>query len=159
MMNALDLVLGTTLIIGLFRGFWKGFVSEVASLLAVILGIYGAIHFSFFIGGYLAQTADWDKQTIQVVAFGLTLLGIMILVGLLGKIITKLLEASALGFVNRLFGGLFGALKWLLIVGAVLVFFARTHISLLSDTLKETSVLYKPVSEISNLVFSAVFPE
>lgn len=158
-MNALDLILGITLAIGFFRGLWKGFISEAASLLAVVLGVYGAIHFSFFIGDYLTKTSDWDKPTVQVVAFGLTLLLIMIGIGLLGKIITRILEASALGFTNRIFGGIFGLLKWTIIVGAILVFFSRTHISVLSNELKQSSVLYEPISQISGLIYSHIFPE
>ncbi len=158
-MNIIDIILGITLLIGLLRGLWKGFVSEVASLLAVVLGIYGAINFSFILGDYFSKNSDWDKQTVQVLAFTLTLLITMICVGLLGKIVTRFLEASALGLVNRIFGGIFGLLKWAVISGSVLLFFSRTHIPLLSSEIKQESVLYQPVSEVSSLIYSHVFPE
>jgi len=47
-MNVLDIILGALLLFGLVRGFMKGLFVEVASLVALIAGVYGAIHFSSF---------------------------------------------------------------------------------------------------------------
>ena len=47
-MTILDIVLASLLLFGLIRGLMKGLFVEVASLIALIAGIYGAIHFSVF---------------------------------------------------------------------------------------------------------------
>ena len=45
-MNWIDFVIIILLVFGLARGYINGFVKELASLLALILGIWGAIKFS-----------------------------------------------------------------------------------------------------------------
>ncbi len=45
-MNYIDIILGLLLLVAAVRGFMKGFIYEVASLAALILGVWGGIHFS-----------------------------------------------------------------------------------------------------------------
>ena len=52
-MNIFDIVIAALLIFGFVRGVMKGLFVEVASLVALIAGVYGAIHFSYFIGDFL----------------------------------------------------------------------------------------------------------
>lgn len=153
-MNYLDIVLGAMLVIAFFRGIWRGFVLEVTSLLAISFGLYGAIHFSFYVSDYLLNNVDWDKQTIQITAFVLTLFAIMIVIGIFGKILTRILEISALGFVNRLAGGIFGVLKWSVISGTSLLFFSKVQVALLPNEIKQQSVLYEPICQVGKLIYS-----
>ncbi len=59
-MNNLDIILSVILGFGLVRGFLKGFIWELASLVSVVLGIYGAIHFSFYIFDFLKETLHYN---------------------------------------------------------------------------------------------------
>jgi membrane protein required for colicin V production len=52
-MNFIDIILGLLLIFSAFGGFKHGLVAEVAYLAALILGIWGAIHFSGITTGLL----------------------------------------------------------------------------------------------------------
>ena len=52
-MTVLDIVLAALLLFGLIKGLMKGLFVEVASLIALIAGIYGAIHFSAFAFDFL----------------------------------------------------------------------------------------------------------
>ena len=45
-MNYIDIILGLLLIFSAIGGFKNGLIAEIASLAALILGIWGAIHFS-----------------------------------------------------------------------------------------------------------------
>ncbi|GIZ14083.1 CvpA family protein [Capnocytophaga catalasegens] len=156
-MNTIDVILAIILAIGFFRGLWKGLILEASALLAVVLGIYGAIYFSFYVSDYMTQNFDWDKQTIKITAFAFTLLTIMILVGILSKILTKIIEGASLGFVNRFFGGIFGLLKWTLIVGTSLQFLTRGYIPIIPEEYTQKSVLFMPVTKLSNLMYSQIF--
>ena len=88
--NILDLVFGGLIVYGGFKGFRKGVIVELASLLALVLGIYGAIHFSGYIADQLANYIDWDKRYVDLAAFGLTSIGIIFGVSFLGKMLTSL---------------------------------------------------------------------
>lgn len=158
-MNKIDILLLVILGFGLIRGFMRGLIIEMASLLAIVVGIYGAIHFSFFTARLLGELMPSSQQTIEVVAFGLTLIVLMLAVMFLAKMLTKMLKAAELGFLNRLAGALFGVLKAAVIVGSLFVFLERTFQTekWLSPSALNESVLYEPVKSISAVVYANVF--
>ena len=124
-MNEIDIGIAIILGIGLVRGLMKGFILELTSLLSVILGIIGAFLFADLVESYVVNYLDWEAKYIQLTAFLITFLVIVIAVSLVGKALTKLANAIALGMLNRLAGGLFGLLKMALIV-LVLVLIVNT---------------------------------
>ena len=65
-MNIFDIVIAVILIIAFIRGFMKGFFVEIASLIALIGGIYGAIHFSYFAANILKKYVAWSENYIVV---------------------------------------------------------------------------------------------
>ena len=79
-MNVIDIILGIILLFGLIRGVMRGFIIELASLVALIVGVYGAIHFSYFAFDFLQNQFDWDEQYIQLTAFAITFILIVIFV-------------------------------------------------------------------------------
>jgi len=109
-MNILDIILGALILFGLVRGLSKGLFVEVASLVALIAGIYGAIHFSNYASNFLENRFEWNEKTINIIAFAITFVIIVLAISLAGKALTKLADFAALGILNKLLGGVFGAL-------------------------------------------------
>ncbi len=157
-MGFLDIVLGLLLIWGLWKGLKNGLFVEIASLVALIAGIFGAIHFSYIVGNYLAHNMEWNEQYINLASFIITFIVIVFVVHLAGKLLTKIADFAMLGIVNKIAGALFGMLKVAVILGALLVFFDRVNSSVgfINDETKKQSVLYEPVKEIGAFVFSKV---
>lgn len=157
-MNLLDVILGLLLVYGLYKGWKNGFFVEIASLAAIIIGLYGAIQFSYLTGNYLSQNMDWDENYIKLVAFIITFLAIVILVNMAAKILTKIANFAMLGLVNKLAGGVFGVLKTAVILGTLLYFFesASSSFNLIENKTVTESILYKPVRDIGALVFGNV---
>ncbi|PWH84070.1 colicin V production protein [Algibacter marinivivus] len=154
-MGVIDIVLGALILFGLVRGFMKGLFVEVASLVALVAGVYGAIHFSNFAADFLQTKTEWNEKTINITAFAITFVIIVLAIGLAGKALTKLANFAALGIINKLAGGVFGALKIALILSVVLNVFDKLNntITLLDDDTKESSVLYKPVKSLVPMIF------
>ena len=53
-MNYLDIIMGSLILFGAVKGFFKGFVIEAASIVALIAGILGALLFASTIGDLLS---------------------------------------------------------------------------------------------------------
>ena len=160
-MGILDIVLGLLLIYGLYKGLKNGLFIEIASIIALVAGLYGAIHFSYIAGDYLSKNMEWNERYINIASFIITFIVIVIVVHLAGKFLTKIADFAMLGLLNKLAGAIFGALKVAVILGALLVFFERANSSVnlvKSETLEE-SVLYEPIKEIGALIFSKVLKE
>lgn len=154
-MNVLDIILGGLILFGLIRGVMKGLFVEIASLAALILGIYGAIHFSDFAAEFLENQVDWNEKYINIVAFAVTFIFIVIGIALAGKALTKIADFAALGILNKLLGGVFGALKIGFILSVILIIFSKANktIPFVDDEDLEESVLYHPVKDLTPLVF------
>tara|TARA_R110000868_G_scaffold156261_2_gene382930 strand:- start:990 stop:1505 length:516 start_codon:yes stop_codon:yes gene_type:complete len=157
-MGVIDIVLGALILFGLVRGFMKGLFVEVASLVALIAGVYGAIHFSNFAAGFLQNRTEWNEKTINITAFAITFIVIVLAIALAGKALTKLADFAALGIINKLLGGVFGALKIALILSVVLNIFDKMNktITFIDDENMEDSVLYKPVKSFVPMIFPSI---
>lgn len=154
-MNILDILIGIPLIYAIYKGFTKGFVYEVATLLALILGVYGAIHFSDFTAELIQDTFNYESQYMEYISFIVTFIAIVIGVNLIGKIVDKMVEAVALGFVNHLLGVAFGLLKGIIILSIVihLLNYVNDKFSFISEEKKKESLLYEPMTHISDSLF------
>ena len=146
-MNYFDYLLLLPVVYGLYRGFTKGLIIELASLVALVAGVYGAMHFSSFSFEYLNTYVEIETAYLQLAAYGLTFLLIVLVITLTGKILTILVKMVALGFINRMMGAIFGGLKALLILSVLLMFFDRLNnqFGIVKDELLDASVLYSPI--------------
>lgn len=154
-MNTFDIILAALLAFGFIRGLLKGLFVEVASLVALVAGVYGAIHFSFFAGDFLKNYVSWEERYITIVAFVITFAIIVLTIALLGKALTKIADFAALGILNKILGGIFGALKIGLILSIILLIFTRLNdtIPFISNEQKEDSILYETVKTLAPTLF------
>ncbi|MEN8797955.1 MAG: CvpA family protein [Flavobacteriaceae bacterium] len=157
-MGFLDIILAMLLAYGLYKGLKNGFFVEIASLVALIAGLFGAIHFSYITGEYLAEYLDWEEQYIALFAFIATFVIIVILIHMVGKFLSKVTDFTLLGILNKIAGGIFGALKTAVIVGALLIYFDKMNNSanIVKPETIGSSILYTPLKDIGGFVFGKV---
>lgn len=157
-MNWIDAIIVIILIISLVMGFINGLIKEVASLAALILGIWGAIRFSAFTAEKLYDYFDMTGQYVGIIAFLITFGLIVVLIHFIGILADKLIKAIALGFVNRLLGMVFGVLKSVLIMSVFFVVLnaidARRPF-LPKETI-EKSIFYSTISDIAPVLFPVI---
>ena len=154
-MNYIDIVLGLLLLFAAISGFKKGLIAELASLAALILGIWGAIEFSDITSEFLVETFNLQSEHLNIISFAVTFVVIVILVHIIGSVVNKLVETVMLGFVNKLAGLVFGILKSALILSIILVFFDKIDedIEILSSKAKSESRLYEPIRSFAPSIF------
>ena len=145
-MNYIDIVLAVPLLWGLYKGVSRGIVKEISSLLALILGIYGAVRFSDQLQPFISIDSDYQA----VVLFSITFILIVLLVRLLGLILDKILELVSLTFLSRIFGAIFGVLKVAFVLSSILLVFNTidNQLGVLPIQDQKKSVLYKPISSL-----------
>ena len=155
-MQTLDIILILPLVWGAYRGFRNGFIIELCTLAALILGIWGAIHFSDWVAEYLVQQVDIERKYLPMVSFALTFLGIVIAINLLAKLLTTLLKAVALNGINRLAGLVFGVVKWSFLLSVLLFLWRPVQEGSLdwpSRADRQQSVLYEPMASLAPAFF------
>ena len=135
-MNWLDIVLLVILILTAIIGIFKGLVKQVIGLAAVIAGlVLASLYYEGAAG--IFDTFVKNKLLSNFLGFLLIFVAFLIAGGILGHLITKAMKGP-LALVNRLFGGIFGAVKGVLICG-ILVFALFTF--QVAKPALETSVL------------------
>ena len=157
-MNIFDIIITALLLFGFVRGLVKGLFVEVASLAALIGGVYGAIHFSYLISNFLKEYVTWNTEYISLAAFAITFIVIIVVISLLGKALTKIANFASLGIVNKILGGVFGVLKIGLILSVVFIFFGKMNdtIPFIKKQTLEESILYSPVKKIAPTIFPSI---
>ena len=151
--NYIDLAVVLLLSYGLTRGAFRGLFIEVSSLLALVFGVFGSLHFSNLTSSLLSKYIDWEY--LPLFAFTLTFIGIIIGVTWVGKLLTKLAKVVFLGVLNRVLGAIFGGLKWLVICGVIIWIFAQVDafFNFLPKELTEKSLVFKPLKEFGSYLF------
>lgn len=152
-MNWLDWALVLLIAGAAVRGFFRGFVVEVATLVAVVLGLWAAAR-------YNARVAAWTglDPAHEVISFLVTFIAVLVGVHLLAKLITKAIDLAMMGLPNKLAGTLFGAVRAAFVLSVLLnVLMARTPVEgiLPKDTL-EGSALYGPLRGFAPLLVPAL---
>ena len=114
-MNYLDFLIVIPLLWFGYKGFTNGLVRELASILALVGGLFVAFRFS-----------DWVAEKIQIdsipssLYFVITFFGVLILTYLAGAFVEKIVKVVIPPIINQILGALFGAAKVLTIVSAPL---------------------------------------
>ena len=157
-MNIFDVIILIILLYGLIKGFIKGFIIEVAGIIALILGVTGSFKFASILEVYLNSYVDWSPKNIQVISFIILFIIIIYAVSLLAKMITKTLKIIALGMINRIFGGIFGLLKWCVILSSLVLVSQEINeiITLIPDKTLKDSVSYNLLDKLGGFLFDWV---
>lgn len=160
-MNYLDIVLAILLLWGLIKGLKNGFFIELASLVALIAGVYGAIHFSYYAVNYLSDKVNWDENTVNLAAFALTFIVIVLIVSLAGKLLTKIADIVMLGMLNKLLGAIFGILKTAFVLSVIIMFLNAftDRFQLLDEETKDSSILYQSVAPLAPMLLPNLMKE
>lgn len=125
-MVGLDLVIVVFCAFLVAKGMWKGFVKEIAGIVALIGGVVVSFLFHAQVQPYMSTFVG--ETYVQLISYVIIFLGFYLIIMMLGKLLDKILRSIMLGVVNRVLGALFGLIKacfWL-----TLLTFAYTKIHL-----------------------------
>ena len=156
-MAVIDIVFFTLIGFGVIKGLFKGFFVEVASIAALLIGSYGAVHFSNYAYSALIGFLDWSKRNINILSFIITFLIIVLSIMLIGKAMTKLVNVMSLGIINRILGGVFGGLKISLLISVLILVlnnFSILRLIVTEEDLKK-SITYNHVKAIAPSIMPA----
>jgi membrane protein required for colicin V production len=122
-------ILGVTILaLSFYRGWQKGFVVAVCSLLAIVVGMLAALKLSTAFAAWLLEHGWVTSAWGQIIAYIIIFIGVLILVRLLAKAIESALKMVMLGFINRLIGAMLYAFIGALIWSSLLWIGNRAHL-------------------------------
>jgi membrane protein required for colicin V production len=119
-MNPFDILIVIIFGFCLIRGFFRGFIKEVSSIIGVLGGFYAAytyyMEFAKLLSGWIS-----DKSYLYIVSFLIIFCGVFLIISILGVVIKYILNIAFFGWVDRICGAGFGIIKAVLIVSVLLI--------------------------------------
>ena len=160
-MQIIDIIIAIVLVLGFINGLRAGLVNQVIGLAGLIGGLLVGRMFYMTVGGWLVDTFGLSPQVAHVVAFILILILVPLLFNMVGWLVSRILNAICLGWIDSLLGGAVGALKCALFVGIVITgieFFDKSDI-VVSESHKDASVMYHPIHKATGIFFGHIKQE
>lgn len=110
-MSTVDIAIIIIILIGAMSGYKEGFLMELFSLAALLLGILGAFKLMGYAMIFLEDEFNINKTMLPYVAFAVVFIAIVIGVRLLGKLMKVSIDKTFLGQMDQAAGAGLGLLK------------------------------------------------
>lgn len=150
-MNNLDIVLIVALIIGFAIGYFKGLISQLSFGVGIVIGLLQAMLFYAPVAQRIQSATGWESIVCTAAAFIGIILAVILLFKIAGWIVSALLKAIHLAFMDRILGAVLSTvIAILLVVGITNAGNAiMPEIKLFSRTTQKESMLYNKVQNIT----------
>lgn len=128
------------MILAIIKGYQKGFILAIFSIIAFIIGLAAALKLSTAVADYLKDSISVSAKWLPFIAFAIVFFLVVLLVRLGGKLIEKTFQAVMLGWLNRIAGILLYAALYLIIL-SIFIFYAQ-KLQILQPAAIESSQTY-----------------
>ena len=155
-MCTLDIIILVCFLPAIVGGIHRGFISQVISLISLLLGVWLAFHFSDLACSWLKQYLTGVSETVLSIAgFMLVFVVVAILLFLVGRLLKGFTKMVALGWLDWVLGIVFALVKAAFIIGIVLILFDTLNLKfeLAADDKIAESVLYAPIRDLAYKIF------
>lgn len=143
-MNIIDIIISIPIGLGILFGLFKGLIKEFISLAAILIGIYGAKFLAPTLSSVLIKLFNSHYTIIVPLSHLIIFLLIIGTLMLLAHVFDRIISAIALGGLNRMLGGLFGGLKYALLISFLIniIDIVDSQFHIIERETKETSYIY-----------------
>lgn len=150
----LDIVLAIPMAWFVYKGFRKGLIFELSSLVGLVVGIYCSIKFSKYVSTLIGIEGEYSI----LVAFFITFIAVYLLSLFLGKCIEGLMKMMKMGIMNNILGSVFGLLKCVCMLSVVMYYVVLIDFDkvIITDKTREQSLFYQPIERTGNLLIGTL---
>ena len=154
-LDIIDIIILLIIVISAIYGAFKGFISQLVSIVSLLLGVWCAFKFASYVSGYIKNLFAIGETAVYIIAFIIILLVVIILCTFIGKGIEKIVSFTMLNWLNRLLGILFCAIKSVVIMSIVvfLLNYADKTWDLIPNSLFSNSIFYPHLEGLSEKIF------
>ncbi|MEO6550583.1 MAG: CvpA family protein [Ferruginibacter sp.] len=119
----IDIIFAVLILLAIIKGFRKGLIIALFSIIAFVVGIAAALKLSAAVAMRLEHNLTVASKWLPLVSFALVFFVVVLLVHLGGKLIEKTFQMVMLGWANRL-GGILLYVVLYTIIFSVFLFYA-----------------------------------
>ena len=150
----IDIAFFILMILAIFKGFRKGLIIALFSVIGFIIGLAAALKLSSYVAMRLSESLSSGSKWLPVISFVLVFLAVVILVHLGGRLLQKSVEMIMLGWLNRL-GGIIIYVLLYSIVLSIFIFYASMVQLIKPETLAD-SMIYPYIRDLGPKVIDGL---
>lgn len=152
--NWFDLVVAILVILTLIRGFFSGFIMQVATLAGIVLGAIFAGKLSEYIAPELIKITTASPHIIGPLSYIVAFVAILVALFFAGKLIESFIDALKMTILNRLAGAVFCTAKWIVIFSILLNLLVEfdQNKNIIKDDVRNESYTYSFISDVAKTV-------
>ncbi|NNV55355.1 CvpA family protein [Limnovirga soli] len=137
---SIDIIYIILIAMAVLKGYSRGLIVAIFSLLAIIIGLAAAMKFSVLVTGWLALNTHIGTQWLPFIAFIAIFILIVIIVRSVANLIEAAIDMALLSWINKLAGIILYVLLYSMVYSIVL--FYGTQMGIISQTTIGASTIY-----------------
>ena len=140
----IDVAVAAILLMAIIKGYQRGLIVALFSVLAFIAGIAAALKLSSTVAVWLGESTNLGARWLPFVSFCIVFLGVVLLVRLGASFIEKAVQLVLLGWLNKTLGILLYLFLYTVILSVFLFYAQKLHV--FSDAVVKESVTFNYIS-------------
>jgi len=152
-MNLVDLIIIAIIGFGIIRGYSKGLIIELSSFFGIFISFFIAGNVDNLLSNEISAFISVNSDLLNTISFIVIFILSYLIIIYLAKGFTKLAKVVYLGLLNSLLGGVFGGLKFLLIL--LIITKIIFSLNLLSNNVISESSIMIHLHVLSEILFSS----
>lgn len=150
----IDIIFAMLMVYGIFKGYSRGLIVAIFSLVAFVIGLLVALKFAALLSLHLQRRMQWHSHWLPVLSFAILFVGTVLLVRLGARALQGVAQWVALGWLNRLGGILLYLLIYTLALSVLLWW--GNQLYLLTPEMKQGSKVYPYIAPLGPRVVNGV---
>lgn len=150
----IDAIFCISLLIFLIKGYSKGVVVALFSVLAIVFGVLGALKLSGSLASLLFDHGEKGGRWAPFLSYLIVFILIVWLVRLGAKLVQRSMEAVALGWINRIGGAVLYLFMVCFVFSSILWLF--NQMAVINPETKEDSKVYSFIEPVAPKVFGVI---
>ncbi len=136
----IDFIFAVLIVIACIKGYQRGLILAVFSIIAFIVGLAAALKLSTVVANHFKGSISVSDKWLPFISFVIVFFAVVLLVRWGGKLIEKTFRLVMLGWLNRLGGIIFYAALYIIIF-SIFLFYAE-KLQVLKPSAIESSLTY-----------------
>jgi membrane protein required for colicin V production len=136
----IDIVFAILIVLAVIKGYQRGLIVGLFSLVAIIIGLAAAMKLSTAVAGYIGEAVKVSDEWLPVISFAVVFIVVVLLIRWAANAIENAVEVVMMGWLNKLCGIILYTIIYIVVFSVLLFYAEQVHI-IQSETINK-SVTY-----------------
>jgi membrane protein required for colicin V production len=124
----IDIVFVILIVLAVIKGYQRGLIVGLFSLVAIIIGLAAAMKLSTAVAGYIGEAVKVSDEWLPVISFAVVFIVVVLLIRWAANAIENAVEVVMMGWLNKLCGIILYTIIYIVVFSVLLFYAEQVHI-------------------------------